>query len=132
MTTSHQPLSRTHLKSDASKSRKNECLAMHSESIKFIQQVTEQLHTLDKDAAIDISDKTRSLVHALILLRDISKKKPSNKKLRDFIDRVTKRMTALQRTTIKHELFVFDEDFKVHTARYEPLRSFERPKRLLY
>lgn len=132
MTTSHQPLSRAHLKSDASKSRKNECLALHSESVKFIQQVTEQLHTLEKGAAIDISDKTRSLVHALILLRDISTKKPSNKELRDFIDRVTKRMTVLQKETMKHGLYVFDERFAIHKQRYEPLRTFVRAKTLLY
>ena len=132
MTITPQTPRRADLKSDASKSRKNECLALHSESVKFIQEVTEQLHTLEKCAAIDVSDKTRSLVHALILLRDISTKKPSNKELRDFIDRVTKRMNVLQKETVKHGLHVFDERFAIHKQRYEPLRTFVRAKTLLY
>ena len=105
---------------------------MHSKSVKFIQEVNQELHKLDKEAAIDISDKTRSLIHALILLRDISMKKPSNKELRDFIDRVTKRMNALHKVTIKHDLLIFDERYSIHLNRYEPLRHFDKSNALLY
>ena len=109
---------------DASRARKNECLFLHSEAIRHIQKVTEELHVLDKDVAIRVSDVTRNLIHSLILLRDISKRKASNQEMRNFLDRVVKRMAALELRLSMAEVRVLDENYHELALKYVHLRDY--------